>query len=352
MRIALATVLLITSLTPVLRAQDPEAAKALAREGVQLHDQGNHEEALKKFDAALKKDKDNFFALTEKANSMEAMGDYEGCVKLCDRILEVHGAHEEIGIVYLAQANALDKMKRPEEALAVYKRGQESSPTNHQLWYNEGVTLVGMERTEEAKARFEHALRLAPGHASSHNALGRLEQKQKHRIPALLALSRCLIVESEGQRARGNLSAVKDLMKGSAQRTGANSVTISVDPALLPAKGDTAHAPDDFKSAELLIDMMSALDLSEENKSKPFVELFQEKFDSVCGILDETKAGQSGFYWEYYAPYFSALKKAGHVETAVMLMHSSSAAVGVQNWLKSNRIAITAFEEWNAAYAW
>lgn len=38
---------------------------------------------MKKFDAALKKDKDNFLALTEKANTLEAMGSYDECVKLC-----------------------------------------------------------------------------------------------------------------------------------------------------------------------------------------------------------------------------------------------------------------------------
>lgn len=92
---------------------------------------------------------------------------------------------------------------------------------------------------------------LAPTHASSHNALGRLEQKQKHRIPALLALSRCLIVEpDEGQRARTECSE-GPYERQRAVRTGANSVTISVDPAMLPAKGDTAHAPDDFKSASV-----------------------------------------------------------------------------------------------------
>ncbi|MEO8588072.1 MAG: tetratricopeptide repeat protein [Flavobacteriales bacterium] len=353
MRRAIASLVLVTCSSTVLLAQDPAAAKELSAEGVRLHDEGTYEEAVKKFDAALKKDKNNFYAMAEKANTLEAMGRYEECIAMADQAILLHGANEEVSMLYLAKANALDKLKRPEEALAVYKRGQEVSPTEHQLWYNEGVTLAGMGRTGEAKASFEHAMRLAPGHASSHNALGRLEQKDKHRIPALMALSRCLILEPEGQRARGNLSLVKELMKGSAEKTGANTVTVTIDPALLPAKGDTAHnKEDDFTSAELIIDMMSALDLSEENKSKQFVELFQEKFDSVCAVMDETKAGQYGFFWEYYAPYFVALKKAGHLEAAVMVMHRSSAATGVQNWLMTNKEAVTAFEEWTAAYAW
>ncbi len=349
MRLVLPIILLNTLLCPTLFAQDPGAARELTREGVRLHEAGSYEDAIKQFNAALKKDKDNFYAMAEKANTLEAMGNYEDCIALAERALSIHGANEEVSILYLAEANALDKMKKPEEALAVYKRGEERSPNDHQLWYNEGVTLAGLGRNDEAKARFEHAIRLAPDHASSHNALGRLAQQEKERIPALLALSRCLIVESTGQRARGNLSIVQDLMKGSAKRTGSNSVTVHVDSAKL-ASADALK--DSFMGVELVVDMMSAMDLSEENKSKPFVELFQDKFDAVCGMLDEAKAGREGFFWEYYAPYFAALKRAGHVEAAVMVMHRSSAAVGVQNWLLAHKSAVAEFEEWSAAYEW
>ena len=41
-------------------AQNNEEADNLVKEGIDQHDKGNYEEALKKYDAALKLDKHNF----------------------------------------------------------------------------------------------------------------------------------------------------------------------------------------------------------------------------------------------------------------------------------------------------
>src|SRR5436190_15808200 len=99
MRLVLAIILLPGLLCPTLYAQDPEAARELTREGVRLHEAGSYEEAIKQFNAALKKDKDNFHAMAEKANTLEAMGSYEDCIALTERALQIHGANEEVSIL-------------------------------------------------------------------------------------------------------------------------------------------------------------------------------------------------------------------------------------------------------------
>jgi len=51
---------LILLITSISFAQNPEAAEKMVIEGVHLHDEGKYNQALAKYDEALKTDKDNF----------------------------------------------------------------------------------------------------------------------------------------------------------------------------------------------------------------------------------------------------------------------------------------------------
>lgn len=334
-----------------LLAQDKAAARALVKAGVALHDQGDFSGAIAKFDAALAADADNYLALAEKCNSLCFAQRYDECIALCEKTLQSHSDNGEIGVVYLAYANSLDHLKRGEEALAMYHRGQQADPDNHQMWYNEGVALAGMKRTEEAIPAFQKAVRLQPKHASSHNALARLEHARGNRVAAVMAYARFLVLEPEGQRATANLPMLEKALRGDVEQTGKNSVKITVDGSRLPAEGDTTTRENDFSAIELTMSLLSAADFEKKSKGAPH-ERFLEKFQLLCGMLEPTDPPKAGFYWEYYAPFFHAMKVDGHLETAVMLMYASTEEKAVRKWLDGHEREVKAFYVWCGNHSW
>ncbi len=333
-------------------AQDPDGARTLTREGVKLHDAGSFTEAIAKYDAALEKDKDNFLTLAEKCNTLFSLQRYEESVKLSEYTIARHAANDQIGMVYLACGNSLDHLKRPEEALVMYRHGQEADPTEHQMWYNEGVTLAGLERYDEAILSFQKAVTLKPKHASSHNALARMENLKGNRIPALMAFARFLLLEPEGPRAEANLPLMHKVLRGNVEQTGKGNITISVDGSHMPEPGDSTKHLNDFSTAELMLSLMSAADLEKKNKGKGEHELFQANFGLFCGMLEPTDPPQRGFYWSYYAPFFRAMKKDEQLETAVMIMHASSGDKDVEKWVKAHEREVKTFYVWAGNFEW
>lgn len=64
---------LLLILFPVLSfSQNKNEAKVKVNEGIILHDEGKYNDALDKYEEALKLDKNNLIAISEKAMTLEA----------------------------------------------------------------------------------------------------------------------------------------------------------------------------------------------------------------------------------------------------------------------------------------
>ena len=122
--------------------------------------------------------------------------------------------------VYVTYANALDALRKSDEAMKVYDEGIEKFPGFYQLHFNKGVTLASSGKYDEATSCFQKSVMLNPDHASSHNAIGRLMERNNNRIPSLLAYCRFLVIEPEGTRAEENLKGVEKIVKGNVKQTG------------------------------------------------------------------------------------------------------------------------------------
>lgn len=336
-----------------LFAQNKEEAEKVVNEGIPYHDKGDFEGAIAKYDKALELDKDNLLALAEKGLSLASLKKYDEAIKCSKTVLEKYPGDKGLAIVYVTYGNALDQLKKTDESLKVYEEGIRSFPNNYQLYFNKGVTLASIQKYGEAILCLQKAVVLNPNHASSHNGIGLLSKGINKKIPALLALSRFLVLEPATNRSKINLEAVQAIMGGAAKKTGDNSVTISIDESMLgKTKKKSKRVEDDFTSIEFLMAMSSGLAYSEENKNKTDVQKFIDRFSLVCSILDETAKDNSGFYWEYYVPYFAEMSKNKMIEPFAYIAFSTTEDKAVSEWIKSHKEDIEKFYEWSDSFKW
>jgi Tfp pilus assembly protein PilF len=343
---------IIALLSIQLMAQNPDKAHDLVSQGVQLHDKGDYNAAIVKYDEALRADKDNLMAYSEKAYSLSALKKYEDCITCCKKAITAHPNDSGLNMIYVSYGSALDHLGEPDKAVAMYDEGLTLLPDFYLLHYNKGITLIGQDKSDEALLSFQKAVVCNPEHASSHNAIARVMHYKNKRIPALLAYCRFFTVEPTGPRAEDNLNRTKDILSLGVKKTGKNSISISIDGSSLgDTTADGKPNENSFSTVDLIMSMSAALAIS-ENKKQTDAEKFAGNLNTAIASMEETKADNYGFYWDYYVPYFIEMKNRKYIETLSYLVFASSGEKYVTKWIKSHAREIQDFLAWSESYKW
>jgi len=343
------TILFICNVT---FAQYKADAERLVEQGVEYHDKGDYEGAIAKYDKALKLDKDNKLALSEKAYSLLSLDKCNEAVEVCKRVFETH-PDENLATDYVTYGNALDCLKKTDEALEIYEQGIKKYPDISLLYFNKGITLIGIKNYDDALISFQKAVMLNPNHASSHNAIKAIMKYEKNNIPSLLASCRFLVLENEGKRALENLQNLQRVVKSNVKETGKNTISINIDSDMYSdTTADGKNKANNFKSTEMMLAMSSALNFDVKYKKMNDVEKFVNNFEMVCSSLSTSRDKNIGFFWEYYAPYFIEMHEKKYVETFAYLAFASSDESYVAKWLKKHTKEIDEFYAWSKGFEW
>lgn len=342
----------------IARGQQKEAAARLVDEGVAYHDKGDYTGAIKRYDEALELDRNNLLALTEKALTLLSLEQYDSVIRYCQLAIEKHPGQDALKAVYVSYGNACDGLKKTDRSLDVYNEGIRQFPGYYQLYFNKGVTLASVRKFDEALTCFERAVLLNPRHASSHNAIARLQEINQERIPALLAYCRFLILEPRSYRANENLEGLQRIVKGNAtlketDKKGKKTVSLSIPEGILgDTSSDGRNKANNFGTTDLILAMMSGLDYDEKNERETTAARLIRKLDLVFSSLQETQKGNQGFYWDYYVPYVAQMKEQQLVETFVYIALSGSADPEVDQWIKTHEHDINRFYNWSKNFSW
>ncbi|MBW1656398.1 tetratricopeptide repeat protein [Flavobacterium quisquiliarum] len=330
-------------------AQNKDEADKLVESGIVLHDKGDYEGAIKNYDKALELDKDNLFALIEKSLTLNSLNKFDEVIAISKHAIVTH---PESGLqnVYVNYANALDHLKKNEEALKIYEEGIQRFPNYYQLYFNKGICYANSNNSSEALSCFQKSLSINPKHAGSLNAIGILETNS-NRIPAVMAFSRFLIVEPQTSRSKKNFENLKSLMMKGVTQTGEKAVTINIDAATLP-DSTGVKKENDFSAADLILSMSAGLDFDKKNVKKTDAENFIRKFEVICASLEETKNDNTGFYWNFLAPYFIEMKNKKLIEPFAYIAYVDSGEEDVAKWHKKNQDKLDKFYEWSKNYKW
>lgn len=331
-------------------AQNQTEAEKIVIEGIEFHDKGDYDTAISIYDSALELDKDNLFALAEKAMSLNAAHKFDESIAVAKYTIKAH-PNKDLRNLYVSYANSLDQSKKPKEALKVYDQGLKKYPDYYQLHFNKGITYSTMQEYDEALKCFHKSISIKPHHASSLNAIGILEMQQ-NRIPSILAFSRFLIVEPQTSRSKSNKEYLQNLLMQGVTKTGENSINITIDSETLANSSKKKKRDNDFGSTELILSLAASQDFAADQENQTEVQKFIRKFEVLCASLQENKKDNSGFYWDFIVPYFVEMNNKNFVEQFAYIVFVESSSEDVSQWHKMNQRKLDEFYDWSQKYDW
>jgi tetratricopeptide (TPR) repeat protein len=358
-RTALPLILLLTVAAqqglnvPALSAPTKTAAKstpeetAILREGIALFEQRKYDEAYLKFDRVRQASPDNTTAIYEMALVHHAKKEYQAAIDLGAQCTMYISDAASLALCYSLIGNTLDAVRDPKRAVEVYAKGLEVAPAAS-LYYNKAVTQAqSLSDIAGAKASLKAGARLEPAHAGTHMMLGRLFAIDDLKTPAILALSRFLILEPASPRTPEAYQLWFRLLAGTltAPKGPDGAANITVDMNQKKDEGDLTQM--DFHIA------LSRLAASKAGaQEKPQIQIMADQLHALIGVWVGRGAGVDNetFLWSYYMPYFSEMQKQNLVEPFVYYVSQRTDLPGVREWLTANRERVVTFLDWSRKF--
>lgn len=340
--------ILICVLSVVSFAQRNETVVKLVDEGIALHDKGDFENAIKKYDEALKIDANDFDANYEKSLTLLYAKRYKECIELSKTIIDKFPKNESLMQVYSNWGSALDDDGQSKEALKIYAKGIKQYPEHYLLHFNKGLTHMRLEQYDEAVESYQLALKNNPLHASSNYYTAAII-KNENRIPALLAYATFIAIEPESERSKKAYEAIQEIVYRGIKKEG-NNTTISVSMDMLDPKKKKKE--DDFSGIELIFSLLGIDNVSKaDSLAKTAADKFDLKLQLLIDALEEQVKTGKGFYWEHYVPFFIEMKKKNYTSVLSNLIYYS-AENDSKVWANLNGEKLKEFYDWLENYQW
>lgn len=175
-------------------------------EGILLHDGGEYDKAIAKYREVLAREPRNVTALYEMALSYYAKKDLAAALEAAEA--GVRFADPLRPALYVLIGNVRDEKGDSAGAIAAYRAGIKEDPKVAQLHLNLGVTFLRKKKWKDARPALQQALVLKPDHPSTHYYLAYAYELGGFKVPALLALTRFLLLEPGPDRSKEALRAM------------------------------------------------------------------------------------------------------------------------------------------------
>jgi Tfp pilus assembly protein PilF len=339
-------------------AESTAEQEAVLRAGVELHDKGQYDEAIAKYQTVLGSSPTNVSALFELSFSYLAQREYDKSFETAQKGAEFKS--ELLPMFYDMMASSLDSNGKPQDAVDMYRKGIALVPDASLLYYNMAVTYrESLNQPDQARAALEKAAAIEPQHPGVQLLLGQVLQGSGYATPAFLALSTFLVLEPGGSQALTGYGLWRAVLKGGVDPIPDMSQSDAAGrmPMRAPAPAQNASPKTDegdFTRLDALLASSYRTFLTKMDSGAPEIQALIAQVDTMFAALPSPAGGAvpQSFINTHYVPFFVALRQRNYVEPFVYWASQRAPVPGVREWLTANQPRVREFLDWASGYSW
>lgn len=332
---------------PTLTASEStEAQSQIINEGIRLSSEKKYEEAIKKYEEVLKENPDNAAAIFEAASAYAAQGDKAKALELAMKGAQYKS--KMLARFYLTIANLWDEQGNLTGATELYQDTIKLSEKDGayaaslpSAYFGLGVALAKQKQFEKSRQMLKRSVELDFNLSGASYYLAEVYLGTKYKVPALLAASRLLSLETNTPRAKRAAVIILNILRSAKKDETTGSVNILLDLNAAKDEGD-------FGMYELFLGISGVKD--EKDKNKTDQESFAESFDSLIGILEDDKNLKKVFVGKTYIPFLAETKKKGYSKTLAYLVLQQSGDKEAEKWFSENKEKLAEFASFAKAF--
>jgi len=319
---------LLVFCSAIIFAQDKAAeVKALVQAGVKLHDEGKFDEAIAKYQEALKIDPNSGTAIFEIAYSNYQNGKPDVAIPFLEKLIKIDPTSAE---AFDMLGNIYDDRKVYDKALDYYKQGLKADPDYQRLHFNLSIFYQRQKLYPEAEQAAIKAIKLNPGHASSHRAYALAAFNLNKRAASLLAWCSFLLLEPQSGRSAEACNYVKYLVNFGIKHDGKGNTNTTVSP----------------NSNDLMFSI-AVIGATSGKKDLSSVDSLSLQLASLFKIQDTPKdITEPSFYSKFFVDYFKNMANTDNVAAFTHFITLSTNKDEDAEWFKAHDAELKKFDNW------
>ena len=344
------TILLITfligSFTFLLFGQH-SGVHELIQEGVALHDSGEYEKAIEKYNEAIKLEPKNLQATYELSLSYLALRDFNNAVKYSTVVIKSNNGQLSPG-AYAVKSEALVEMDKVDEAIELLQEGLKKNGDEYLLHFNMAINYYKKRALDKALDHVKKAINLDKTDSGAFLLNAYVLNDKGLWVQSILSFQMFLLLEPDSKRSRNAFEEMLHTMR--IKKKSAPAERSFIQQQMMRNLPDNALQPDEipplsiedglnrnFIYHAITTTLDSLKNITEEEDE---FTLFKTVNREIMNVLEkESKGSKEGILWTFYIPFFSHIKESTFYDTFCRYISVSYYPESLEWWQQNSETA-------------
>ena len=321
-------VILVFCIAFLSQTKANEDVQRLIKEGIELHGEGEYQQAIERYNEALQLDPANILAIYEMSLSYLAMGDYENAIKFSTQVIESDDQTLTIG-AYAIKSEALYALDRVDEAIKLLENALERHENEYLLHFNLALKHYRKNNLYHTLFHVRRAIDIDKSHSEAFLLYAYALNDSGLWLSSIFAFQIFLLLEPDSRRS---VSAFEELLRtmriSTSSEEGVERSFIQqpagrdqspsgymISPTEIPPLGieNGINRFLIFSAITVALDSLTAASLDDD-----LFTVFKTVNREIITLLDAENDGSEERmckFWTFYVPFFAHIVRSEHYET-------------------------------------